>query len=131
MNVDERRSNKNFTMNWQARIQNWRERFEIQLRPPLPQVSAREVLSRLDLSNDDLLALYGETNGIALGHFNLLPILDERDAQRTWDDIVRANDLTKSRFLNRDAELFRRFVVFADMGVGRAGLIDRNDGTVW
>jgi hypothetical protein len=75
--------------------------------------------------------LYKVTNGLDAGVFKLLPVEDSLDIKRTWDSIQRANDPRRTRFLGRSSELLDRFIVFADIGVGRAGVVDRNDGSVW
>lgn len=61
----------------------------------------------------------------------MLPIYDDADVRRTWDSVQRANDPRLTSFLAQDAELLRRFLVFAGLNAGGCAVIDRADGSLW
>jgi hypothetical protein len=116
---------------WPRRVDGWRKITTLKtFAPASPQLihSAHAALKRLP---PELEGLYRVTNGLSANAFKILPIEDPADTKRTWDGICRANDPRATRFLARSSELLDRFIVFADIGVGRAAAIDRTEGSIW
>ena len=116
---------------WRHFLSNWQAIVEIDLFSPASEESIRRVRTDVEKLPVALEELYRVTNGIRAGTFKVLPIADKSDIARTWDSIERANNPASSRFLGRSKELLSRFIVFADIGAGRAGASDRTDGSIW
>ena len=60
-------------------------------------------------------------NGLGLDSVSVFPVLDERDKRKTWDSIVRQNELWRSYCGNvfpGEAARFRHLTPFADFGTG-------------
>lgn len=117
--------------NWIRLLDSWRVLTSIRTYAPASAASLslmREHLKDLPAVLEDF---YKTTNGLMAGSLKVLPVEDSADMKRTWDSIQRANDPQLTRFLGRSAQLLGRFIVFADIGVGRAGAFDREDGSVW
>jgi hypothetical protein len=118
-------------LNWMQQIDAWRALAALKIFPPASEASledARQLVKDLPIV---LEGLYRASNGLSAGAFKLLPIYDPSDVKRTWDSIQRANDARATRFLGRSSQILERFIVFADIGVGRAGAFDRTDGSIW
>lgn len=118
-------------IDWNRRLDAWRSFVSLKSFAPVNEatlVKARESVKGLP---GTLQAFYRVTNGLSAGVFKVLPVEDPRDIKRTWDGLQRANDPRLTRFLGRSAQLLSRFIVFADVGVGRAGVFDREDGSIW
>ena len=94
-----------------------------------------ELIARFELKHGplplDLKNLLKVANGLSLEWFRIMPIKDDTDVKSTWDDLERANNLQTSKFLNRDAELFRRFLIFAEIGSNRCAAFERKTETIW
>ena len=82
---------------------------------PLPEASSRGFLL--------------QSNGLVCRSFCMYPVFDPA-RREAWESIQRANDPGATRALAADAELLKRFLVFADIGDGFSA-IDRSDGTIW
>ena len=112
-------------------VNSWRKAFEIQILPPPPKASLDRLEDEVGSIPEDFRMLYSATNGLRAETFSVLPFYEENDPKKTWDSIERANDIARSRFLERDPELFARFLIFADIGGNRAAAYDKSDWSIW
>lgn len=117
--------------NWLQRIDGWRAGASIKSFPPASAASVENAQRQIDGFPEALKSFLETTNGLLVGPFKLLAVEDVKDIKRTWDSIQRANDPKASRFLARSSQLLERFIVFADVGAGRAAAFDRTDGSIW
>ena len=113
---------------------DWRELLgdyqDIEIGPPASEeliAGAEMSLGPLPVLLRDLLQ---QTNGLVCRSFCLYPVFDPSRPKKTWESIQRVNDPRTTRALAADADLLKRFLVFADIGNGFAAM-DRNDGTIW
>jgi hypothetical protein len=116
---------------WIQRIDGWRAITSIKSFPPASAEAVEKARKQIEEFPGDLESFLKSTNGLAAGSFKMLPLEDSRDIKRTWDSLQRANDPRSTRFLGRSPQLLERFIVFADIGVGRAAALDRTDGSIW
>ena len=118
-------------MDWESLLADWGERFEIRTfeAPPLQIVTS--LFDELGLTSSDLLGLYACTNGISREWFRVLPIEVPHRIKETWDGLRRANNPASTKFLARDAEMFKRFIVFAEIGGLDCAAIERATGAIW
>lgn len=117
--------------NWSSLLDKWSSTFALKRFPPANEKALAIASEHVSGLPAQLEALYHESNGLVAGPFKILPIEERTDARRTWDSLSRANDVRHSRFLGRSPQLLGRFLVFSDIGAGRAGAIDRTDGSIW
>lgn len=116
---------------WVQKIDSWRRIVPIKTFPPASELSREKARRQVVGLPAALEELYAVTNGLSAGSFKILPLEDTADIKRTWDSVQRANDAQSTKFLARSPELLKRFVVFADIGVGQAAVFDRTDGSIW
>jgi hypothetical protein len=98
---------------------------------PLPTNQVKTVLGDCGPVPTELVELYSITNGLTCEWFRILPMESKSQIRRTWDSLERANDPSRSRYLNADRELLRKFLVVADIGFGECAAIRRNDFSIW
>jgi hypothetical protein len=126
---------RGFTMNsWQESIAGWQARqtrYGCEVCPPASEDLIEKIKQRIGPIPPELIYFYKQTNGMISGWFELLPIENPDDIKRTWDGILRTNDPLKTKFLDRDEEMLRRFLVFASIGGRECAVIDRADNTIW
>lgn len=118
-------------INWTQRIDAWRAITPVKSFPPASEPAIENARQHIRDFPDVLETFLASTNGLIVGPLKMLPVEDEKDIKRTWDSILRANNPGSTRFLNRSDELLNRFIVFAEIGAGRAAAIDRTDGSIW
>jgi hypothetical protein len=116
---------------FESALPRWRETYHCRTAAPLGPPRVVAVLSELRALDTDLLPLYRACNGIRAEWFEVLPIEDPTNLKQTWDGLLRANDISKTRFLSRDPHLLSKFVVFASHDAGQCSVIDRSDNSVW
>jgi hypothetical protein len=116
---------------WNQQLSKWRASTPLETFAPANLLSIEEARITLEKLPRELEELYRITNGLTAGWFKLLPVEDPADIKRTWDGLRRANDPKSTRFLGRSSDLLDRFIVFADVGAGRAAAFDRDDGSIW
>lgn len=116
---------------WIELLEVWRASGPLRTFAPASDARLATARDRVRDLPAELDAFYKITNGLAAGSFKILPIEDETDKKRTWDSLQRANDVRTTRFLGRSVQMLESFIVFADIGVGRAAAISRSDGSIW
>jgi SMI1/KNR4 family protein SUKH-1 len=116
---------------WQRIIADWQTRYGCEIRPPASQELIEKIKQHIGPIPLELLSLYEHTNGLACGWFNLLPIETPDNIKHTWDGILRANDPYKTKFVGRNTDMLKRFLVFASIGAGECAVFDRADSTIW
>ena len=118
-------------MTWNDFMQQLRGSYDFRQRKPVSSDLVSKALNGLGLANPDLKEFYRATNGLSFEWFTVFAIEDPNDIKRTWKGLGWANALEKTSYLNRSEELLRRFVVFADIGDSKVGVIDRKDNSIW
>ncbi len=114
-----------------VKLENLFKTFNVKKTKPLPIHEITSELDQLGPVPGDLIDFYKVTNGVTFEWFKIFPIEDKSNIKKTWNSLQRANDLKKSNFLDRDEELFKRFLIFASISGGNCALIDRTDFTIW
>lgn len=118
-------------VDWKQKIQSWHKITQLRTFPPVSDALLNEARARVSDFPAELEELYKVTNGLTAGPFKILPIEDRTDLKRTWDSLQRANKPDATRFLSRSQQLLDQFIVFADIGLGRAAAYDRREGSIW
>lgn len=118
-------------IDWEQNIQAWRAITQLRTFPPVSEALLNEACTLVSNLPVELEGLYKVTNGLAAGPFKILPVEDHADLKRTWDSLQRANKSDTTRFLSRSPQLLDQFIVFADIGLGRAAAYSRRDGSIW
>jgi hypothetical protein len=118
-------------IDWRQKIQAWYAITQLRTFPPVSEALLENARARVKNLPIDLEGLYKATNGLSAGPFKILPVEDRTDLKRTWDSLQRANEPHATRFLSRSPQLLDQFIVFADIGMGRAAAYDRGDGSIW
>lgn len=116
---------------WIQMIDSWRRIVPLRTFAPASELSIGEAGKQVAGLPEALEEFYKITNGLSAGSFKILPVVDAADIKRTWDSVQRANDAGSTKFLARSSELLKRFIVFAEIGPGRAAAFDRTDGSIW
>ena len=113
------------------KLENLLLTFRIKKNKPISTTNISSVLSQLGPVPEELIEFYEVTNGLSYGWFKVLPIEDKLNIKKTWDSIQKANELQKSKYLDGNDELFKRFLIFCVIGGGNVAMIDRNDFSIW
>jgi hypothetical protein len=79
---------------------------------------------------NDLKQLYSITNGIEGDNFRILPLYDESNSKKTWDNLERANNPLTSKF-SLDSKLLDRFLIFGEIGGNHCAMFDKSDYSIW
>lgn len=119
--------NVNLEKFWTTFLVRVQDEFECWSIPACPTTTLEAVASSLSIPIS-LAELYRHANGLGKVWFRVLPIEDEKNIKKTWDGIRRAN-LKREEQLG--PELLERFLLFAEIGDGRYGLMDRSDQSIW
>ena len=112
-------------------VERWRAAYGVRTRRGVTDSNIRETERQIGDLPVALRDLYKVTNGISLNSFRIFPLFDSSDPKKTWDSLQRMNDRASSRYLNRDEELFARFIIFAEIGGGDCAALDRVDQSLW
>lgn len=118
-------------IDWRRKIQEWSTVTHVEAFPSPTERAVEIAKEKVSDFPRTLAELLRATNGLNVGSLKILPVEDDQDIKRTWDSVQRANDPKVTRFLGRSPELLKRFVVFADVGAGRAAAFDRLDSSIW
>jgi hypothetical protein len=118
-------------MNARTKVAGWHRFHGCTLFVPIPEPLLTQVLTSLNVHDSELTDLYRATNGLVLEWFRVLPIEDDQNLKKTWDGLRRANDPSTSPYLNANADLLKRFLVFATLGGGKVAVLDRQDNSIW
>ena len=98
--------------------------------PPVSEDKIRDVSEILSLC-EDLIDFYLITNGCVSYEIEILPIYDPNNFQKTWDDIMRANDISTTKFSIPSKEFLDNNTIFASLGGGKMAFYSKNDGSIW
>lgn len=118
-------------MDWDNFFEHLRRSYEFHTQKPVSSDLVKKTLRGLDVSYPELEKLYTIANGLSAEWFTLFPVEDPQNLKKTWNGIQWANSIEKTPYLQRNADLLRRFLVFAEIGGGKVAVIDRGDGSIW
>lgn len=112
-------------------IKNWERKYHCLVRNPLAEDLVNTALNENWTPPDEMLEFYKLSNGLENEWFRILPIENPDNLKSTWDGVKRANNPEKTRYLNADPCLLKRFFIFADIGGGSCAVFDKDSARIW
>jgi len=123
--------NRNFQQSMREELILWKETYHCTLELPIEKMDIEKLNQAIGPLPSDLVEFYCITNGLTCDYFKIFPIEDPKNIKKTWDGIKRNNEIETTKFLQSNAELLQKFLVFAEIGAEKCAVYNKNDFTIW
>ena len=118
-------------VDWKSIVNAWKRDYHISTRNGVAEQLLDEFERKCQAIPAPLRGLLLETNGLRREWFSILPLFDPAHTKDTWDDLKRANDPTKTKYLTWKLELLNVFFVFAEIGSIQCAAFHKQSGNIW